>query len=117
MLTAQEISMLDLASAEWVVLSACETGLGRPQAGEGLLGLRRAFQLAGARSVITSLWEVRDDSTRRWMATAYEARLGGASTADSVRRAELELLREARRTGADTHPFHWGAFVATGDWR
>jgi CHAT domain-containing protein len=116
-LTAEEIASLDLAGVEWVVLSACESGLGHEVGVEGVFGLRRAFQLAGARSVIASLWRVQDESTRAWMEALYAARSGGASTAEAIRRADLSLIQARRRNGLDTHPFYWGAFSGIGDWR
>lgn len=116
-LTAEEIASLDLSGVEWAVLSACETGVGRIQPGEGVLGLRRAFQVAGAGSVIMSLWKVEDDSTRKWMGALYEGRLKGLSTVEAVRNASLTLLRDRKRKGLSTHPFYWGAFLAAGNWR
>jgi CHAT domain-containing protein/tetratricopeptide (TPR) repeat protein len=116
-LTSEEIASLDLSGVEWVVLSACGTGLGKVQSGEGVLGLRRAFQVAGANTLIMSLWRVKDDSALQWMRNLYGHRLSGASTAQAVRRASLDMLDERRRAGLDTHPFWWGAFVAAGDWR
>jgi len=116
-LTAQEVASLDLSSVEWVVLSACDTGLGHLQSGEGVLGLRRAFQIAGASTVIMSLWEVEDRAARRWMSALYEARLEGhAATADAVRQASLAVLRERRAQARSTHPYYWAAFVAAGGW-
>lgn len=116
-LTAEEIGSLDLSGVDWVVLSGCETGLGDVQAGEGVLGLRRAFQVAGARTLITSLWPVQDDSTREWMGGLYRSRQEGKTTAESVRSASLEMLSKRRAQGKSTHPFYWGAFVAAGDSR
>jgi CHAT domain-containing protein len=117
-LTAEEISALDLSGTEWAVLSACETGVGEVRSGEGVLGLRRAFQVAGARTLIMSLWEVEDTSARQWMRSLYEARLErGAGTAEAVREANLAMLDERRRRRQSTHPFFWGGFVAAGDWR
>ena len=116
-LTAEEIASLDLSGVEWVVLSACQTGIGRIQAGEGVLGLRRAFRVAGARTLIMSLWRVEDEAAREWMKRLYKSRLSGLSTADAVRQASLSVLRDRRRAGGTTHPFYWGAFVADGDWR
>jgi CHAT domain-containing protein/tetratricopeptide (TPR) repeat protein len=117
-LTAEEVASMDLSGVEWAVLSACETGLGEARSGEGLFGLRRAFQIAGARTLITSLWAVDDEASRRWMRALYERRLvGGLSTAESVREASLALLRERRAVGQSTHPFFWAGFVAAGDWR
>jgi tetratricopeptide (TPR) repeat protein/CHAT domain-containing protein len=117
-LTAGEAASLDLSGAEWVVLSACESGAGDVHAGEGVFGLRRAFQIAGARTLITSLWSVEDASTRAWMKALYVARLvDGADTAEAVRRASLAVLRQRRARGMSTHPFFWGGFLAAGDWR
>lgn len=117
LLTAEEIAALDLAGVEWAVLSACETGLGRIQTGEGVLGLRRAFQVAGANTVIMSLWSVNDHATREWIHRLYEGRLGGLTTTQAVQQASLGILQERREAGFPTHPFYWGGFVAAGDWR
>ena len=117
-LTAEEVASLDLQGVEWAVLSACDTGLGQIKAGEGVFGLRRAFQIAGARTVIMSLWSVDDQATRLWMRALYERRLGNRmSTADAVRAASLTVLLDRRASGRSTHPFYWAAFVAAGDWR
>jgi CHAT domain-containing protein/tetratricopeptide (TPR) repeat protein len=116
-LTSEEIAAMDLSSARWVVLSACETGLGTIQAGEGVLGLRRAFRLAGARTVIMSLWKVDDRATLDWMQRLYARRDAGMSTAEAVWQASLDSLKERRAKERSTHPFYWGAFVAAGDWR
>jgi tetratricopeptide (TPR) repeat protein len=117
-LTAEEIAALDLSGVEWAVLSACDTGVGEIQAGEGVFGLRRAFQVAGARTLIMSLWSVEDESAREWMRALYEARLeAGMSTAEAVRHASLAVLRARRARGESDHPFYWAGFVAAGDWR
>jgi len=117
-LTAEEIASLDLAGTDWAVLSACDTGQGHIQVGEGVLGLRRAFQAAGARTVIMSLWSVDDESTRSWMKVLYESRVRkNMDTAQAVRQADLHVLRERRAHARSTDPFYWAAFVATGDWR
>ena len=116
-LTAEEICSLDLTGTEWVVLSACETGLGELKKGEGVFGLRRAFQLAGARTVIMSLWPVGDRPTREYMLDLYQRRLGGATTVAAMQEASLSQLRKLRKQNRSTHPFVWGAFVAVGDWR
>jgi CHAT domain-containing protein/Tfp pilus assembly protein PilF len=115
LLTAEEVASLDLAGVEWVVLSACKTGLGEVQGGEGVLGLRRAFETAGARTLIMSLWAVDDEATRAWMTSLYAGRLSGASTVEAVRRATRETIAARRAAGRSTHPFFWGAFVAVGD--
>jgi CHAT domain-containing protein len=117
-LTAEEVAGLNLQGTEWAVLSACDTGVGAIRAGEGVFGLRRAFEIAGARTVIMSLWSVDDQATRTWMRSLYERRLSGKLETDqAVRAASLGLLRERRARGQSTHPFYWGAFVAVGDWR
>jgi CHAT domain-containing protein len=117
-LTAEEIAALDLSSAQWVVLSACDTGLGRIHAGEGVFGLRRAFQIAGAGTTIMSLWPVGDTATREWMHALYEARfVDGLATDEAVRAASLARLDAQRAGGGGTHPSVWAAFIAAGDWR
>ena len=73
-LTAEEVASLNLEGVEWAVLSACDTGVGEIKAGEGVFGLRRAFQVAGARTVVMSLWSVDDQATRAWMRALYEGR-------------------------------------------
>jgi CHAT domain-containing protein len=117
-LTAEEVAMLDLHGVEWAVLSACDTGVGEIKAGEGVFGLRRAFQVAGARTVVMSLWSVEDQATRAWMRALYEGRFQKKlSTADAVHQASLAVLRDRRARGQSTLPFFWAAFVAAGDWR
>jgi len=113
-LTGQEIASLDLRGVRLAVLSACGTALGPIESGEGMFGLRRAFQLAGCRSVVTTLSPVRDEATDRMMTHFYGAYLTGLSPSQSLRRASIEFLQENRRTGRSTHPGTWGAFVASG---
>jgi len=117
-LTAEEVATLNLQGVEWAVLSACDTGVGELKGGEGVLGLRRAFQIAGARTVIMSLWSVDDQATRAWMRRLYEGRFQKSlTTAEAVREASLSILRARRFRGQSTAPFYWAAFVAAGDWR
>lgn len=117
-LTAEEIASLDLRGLQWAVLSGCETGVGETRAGEGVFGLRRAFQIAGAQTVIMSLWPVDDEATRNWMKALYQHRFGeGRSTIDAVHQANLGILTARRKAGLSTHPFYWAGFVAAGDWR
>jgi CHAT domain-containing protein/tetratricopeptide (TPR) repeat protein len=117
-LTGEEVAGLNLNATEWVVLSACDTGLGEMKAGEGVFGLRRAFQIAGARTVIMSLWSVDDQAVRVWMRALYQGRLQKhLSTADAMHQASLSVLRARRARGETTHPFYWAGFVAAGDWR
>jgi CHAT domain-containing protein len=114
-LTAEEITALDLRGVEWAVLSGCNTGLGRIDDGEGVLGLRRAFLLAGTHSVIMSLWAVEDETARQWMTALYRARRKqGLRAAEASRAASLSVLRHRRARDESTHPFHWGAFLAVG---
>jgi CHAT domain-containing protein len=117
LLTAAEIARLPLQGVRWAVLSACETGLGRIQDAEGVLGMRRAFQIAGVSTLIMSLWPVDDQATREWMTSLYQARLAGASSSDAVRQAHIEVLQNLRKKKRSTHPYTWGAFVAAGDYR
>ncbi len=117
-LTAEELASLDLSGVEWAVLSACDTGVGEIQAGEGVFGLRRAIQLAGVHTLVMSLWPVDDEATRAWMAALYRGRLmKHLDTVASVREAGLHVLKARRASGQSTHPFYWAAFVAAGDWR
>ncbi|HTO89963.1 MAG TPA: CHAT domain-containing tetratricopeptide repeat protein [Candidatus Sulfotelmatobacter sp.] len=114
-LTADEIAKLDLSGVELAVLSACETGRGDVRAGEGVLGLRRGFQIAGVRTVLMSLWAVDDVATREWMRAFYAARLRrGLDVAASVRAADLVVLDARRERGESDAPFYWGAFVGSG---
>jgi CHAT domain-containing protein/tetratricopeptide (TPR) repeat protein len=117
-LTAEEIAAMDLGGVEWAVLSACDTGAGALAAGEGVLGLRRSFEVAGVATVIMSLWPVEDEAALGWMRALYEARLvKGLPTPEAARAASLDVLRARRHAGQATHPFYWAGFVATGDWR
>jgi CHAT domain-containing protein/tetratricopeptide (TPR) repeat protein len=117
-LTAEEIAALDLSGTRWAVLSACESGLGKSTSGQGVLGLRRAFRIAGAASVIMSLWPVEDEAARRWMTELYRAHLlENQGTAESVRSASLQALQKRRKAGLSTHPYYWAGFIACGDWR
>jgi CHAT domain-containing protein len=118
LLTAEEISGLDLSGVEWVVLSACDTGAGAVQTNEGVFGLQRAFRVAGARTVIMTLWPVDDSAAAQWTRRLYEHRFArGETTSRALRLATLSALEERRARGDSTHPFYWGAFVAVGDWR
>jgi CHAT domain-containing protein len=117
-LTAEEVAALNLSGVEWAVLSGCDTGVGEVRAGEGVFGLQRAFRMAGAKTVIMSLWPVQDKATHEWMTTLYSGRLKRKlGTAEAVREASLAVLRQRRAAGQNTHPFYWAGFVAVGDWR
>jgi CHAT domain-containing protein/tetratricopeptide (TPR) repeat protein len=118
-LTAQEVSAIDLSAVQWAVLSACDTGLGElGRRSEGVFGLRRVFALAGARTVIMSLWQVDDEASSYWMEALYRARWQeNQSTAAATRTASLATLDWRRKAGLSEHPYYWAGFVATGDWR
>lgn len=118
LLTSEEIATLNLSAADWVVLSACETALGKVQGGEGVFGLRRAFRLAGARTVVMSLWKVEDKATAEFMRELYKARLVDArDTPDSMQSAMRAMLQARRARGESVHPLYWAGFVAAGAWR
>jgi CHAT domain-containing protein/Tfp pilus assembly protein PilF len=108
-LQAWEIFQRIRLNADLVVLSACETGLGMEGGGEGLIGLTRAFQYAGARTVLASLWGVSDDSTLELM-TAFYRELRRGKPKDVA-------LQAAQRILSGRHPFFWAAFELEGDWR
>jgi len=115
-LTAEEVVALDLRGVELVTLSACETGLGEVERGEGVMGLRRAFALAGARSLVFSLWQVPDAETGRLM-TAFYDRLAAdpaLGPSDAFRGAQLQLIEELRTERGDAPPLFWAAFVVSG---
>jgi CHAT domain-containing protein/tetratricopeptide (TPR) repeat protein len=117
-LTAEELGSADLTDLQLVVLSACETGLGRPQAGEGLLGVRRAFLTAGANTVVSSLWSVPDESTARLMQAFYDNLWErGLGRGAALRQAQLQLLEHNRRELGHPAVQSWGAFVLDGEWR
>ena len=86
LLTAEDVTGLDLLATELVVLSACETGLGQVHVGEGVFGLRRAFVLAGAKTLVMSLWKVPDEPTRELMEDFYGRLLAGEGRAEALRR-------------------------------
>jgi CHAT domain-containing protein/tetratricopeptide (TPR) repeat protein len=120
LLTALEVENLDLWGTELVVLSACETGLGEVQVGEGVLGLRRAFQLAGAHTVLASLWKVPDTETEQLMTDTLQRWLKGAPPHEALRAAQLEMIRRLREAGArnskpgEAPPLYWAGFICHG---
>ncbi|HEY5313408.1 MAG TPA: tetratricopeptide repeat protein, partial [Pirellulales bacterium] len=138
-LTAFEVSELDLAHVEMVVLSACETGLGQAAGAEGVLGLQRAFQVAGARTVVSGLWKVPDRATQMLMVRFYENLWQkNLPKLAALREAQLWMLREVPKDPAlaaeasrglalssepaatadqGLSPRYWAAFVLSGDWR
>lgn len=114
-LTSEEIAALDLASVREVVLSGCDTGTGDIAVGEGVFGLQRAFRMAGAGSLVMSLWPVRDTDARDWMEAYYQARGAAPAAAEAVRAAARSRLAALRAARADEHPSRWAGFIAVGD--
>jgi len=91
------------------VLSACETGLGEVQIGEGIFGLRRAFTLAGARTLVVSLWKVPDTQTQELMERFYRSIVAGLPCGEALYRAKQDMKKLHKK------PFYWGAFICQGD--
>ena len=108
-LTAFEVMNLDLDETELVVLSACKTGLGEIKNGDGVYGLQRAFKVAGAKSIVMSLWSVNDETTQMLMTKFYRNWLGGMSKRAAFRKAQLNV--KAKQPDF----YHWGAFVMVGE--
>jgi CHAT domain-containing protein len=112
-------------------LSACETGLGQTAGGEGVLGLQRAFQLAGARSTVATLWKISDNASQLLMTDFYKNLWDPEkhySRLEALRQAQLKMLREGANRGLEIAdrpldankrmpPFYWAAFELSGDWR
>ncbi len=126
-MTALEVAELDLSGVELAVLSACQTGLGKVAGGEGLLGLQRAFQAAGAESVVATLWEVPSSETVPLMGRFYKNLWERDMTPRAaLRQAQLDMLQKSRPRGgvplpedsdkrAVKPPYYWAAFVLSTD--
>jgi CHAT domain-containing protein len=113
-LTAYEISQMNLSNTELVVLSACETGLGDIQGNEGVYGLQRAFKIAGAKYLIMSLWQVPDKQTSLLMTTFYKKWLeaegpDGVGKKMTIPEAFHAAQKQMRDNGLD--PYNWAGFV------
>ena len=113
-LTAFEASQLNLEGTELVVLSACETGLGKELNTDGVFGLRRGLQEAGADAVMMSMWSVADKETQELMSLFYQKWLGGMEKPEALRQAQLEERETVRKRYGKDLPFYWGAFVLIG---
>lgn len=112
LLTALEAVGLDLWGTELVVLSACETGVGKVTTGDGVYGLRRAFTIAGVESLVMSLWQVDDAATRDLMIGFYKRLASGVGRAEALRRIKLRMLADDRYA----HPYYWASFIHAGQW-
>lgn len=108
-LTAEDISSMDLLDTDLVVLSACETGLGEVHTGEGVFGFRRAFVLAGVKVLVMSLWKVQDRHTQELMEEFYQRLLTGEAIADALRAAKLSLKEKYPNL------LDWAAFICQGN--
>ena len=111
-LTAMEASGLDLWGTRLVTLSACDTGLGEVHNGEGVYGLRRAFVLAGAETLVMSLWPVSDSVSRETMVAYYTRLRAGLGRGDALRWSKLDMLKRPARQ----HPYYWAGFIQSGEW-
>lgn len=107
--SAEKVLGLNLKDTDLVVLSACETGIGDVEAGEGVFGLKRAFILSGAKSLVMSLWSIPSRETTELMTWFYRGMAEGQSKAEALRQAKLNMMKK------HNNPFYWGAFVLTGN--
>ena len=114
-LTAAEATAMDLEGTELVTLSACETGLGGVQSGEGVYGLQRSLAVAGARSTLLSLWKVDDYLTVAFMERYYKRLKAGEGRADALRNTQNDFRDNKNSNYHDIRV--WGAFQLSGDWR
>ncbi len=113
-MTANDVTALDLNGVSIVVLSACETGLGKVINSEGVYGLRRAFMEAGAQSVVSTLWPIVDDRAFAVLSNLYSHKEG--SVAGKLQEAQVEMIKSNREQDKSNHPFFWGAFFVYGRW-
>lgn len=124
LLHAWEILEKVRLKAQMVVLSACNSGMGKEMSGEGIIGLTRAFQYSGARSVLSTLWSIEDMGTARLMGRFYGELARGKSKDEALRVAQITMIRDAHDIKApswsrgtrmnSSHPFYWGGFILNG---
>ncbi|NES65467.1 MAG: CHAT domain-containing protein, partial [Okeania sp. SIO2D1] len=112
-MTALEIANLSLGGTKLVVLSACDTGVGDVNVGEGVYGLRRALAIAGSESQVISLWQVDDYATKDFMVKYYQRVLDNEGRSEAMRQTQLEMLG----TEEYQHPYYWASFIPSGEWR
>jgi CHAT domain-containing protein len=110
-LTALEVTALDLHGTALVTLSACDTAVGAVRPGDGVYGMARAFQLAGVRSLLATLWQVEDNGTRELVRRTYTQLCAGALRVNAL----CNVQREMMGSGPYRHPFYWSGFVMVGD--
>ena len=106
---------MELRGTELVVLSACESGLGEVETGEGVHGLRRAFAYAGVGTLVTSLFKVPDEETRALMGRFYEGMKSGRGKLASLHEAQVGMVEARRGRNGAAHPFFWAGFILVGD--
>jgi tetratricopeptide (TPR) repeat protein len=111
-LTALEVTGLNLWGTKLVTLSACDTGVGEVKNGDGVHGMRRALVLAGSETQIMSLWSVSDKATMELMVSYYQRLQEGQGRGEALRQAQLEMLRKVNRR----HPYYWACFIQSGEW-
>lgn len=114
LLTGLEVAGLDLQGTGLVVLSACETGLGKLEAGQGVAGLQQGFRLAGAETVMSSLWPIPDRETVFFMSRYFTYLSEGRTRTAALREAQMAVIKIRRRRYKASHPIYWASFTVTG---